>query len=247
MTAIVGILCQQGVVIGTDSSVTFSAGRTRTIEQPSEKLHIIENQIIVAGTGQVGLGQRFQVIVKKAWDDGVFNNSANNIVRYLSRSAIEDYSYTFAGREQYGALMAFPAEGTFHLCEFALADFQPEFKTNILWYVSLGVTQHITDSFLALMREIFWASGPPALSEGIFAATWALDHAVEVNPGGVNLPIRIASLERNNGGLKAEILPDFTLDEHRQNIEGAKEALRKYCLNLQRPPDETTPDIPRPT
>ena len=51
MTAIVGVLCRDGVVIGTDSSATFTYGPQRTIEQPTEKLSIVDQSVIVAGTG----------------------------------------------------------------------------------------------------------------------------------------------------------------------------------------------------
>lgn len=56
MTTVIGVLCSDGVVIGTDSSVTLGvAGRFSTIEQCSEKLDVIADQVIVAGTGAVGL------------------------------------------------------------------------------------------------------------------------------------------------------------------------------------------------
>jgi 20S proteasome alpha/beta subunit len=66
MTAIVGILCEEGVVLGTDSSATFGAGGIRTIEQPYDKLHVIGGSVAVAGSGPVGMGQRFEAIVKEA-------------------------------------------------------------------------------------------------------------------------------------------------------------------------------------
>jgi Proteasome subunit len=246
MTAIIGILCQDGVVIGTDSSATFSSGRINTIEQPTEKLHIVGNSIIIAGTGEVGLGQRFQNIVENSWSAGVFKKHELEIVKHLSKITIEDFASTHATQGAYGALIAFPAGNKFHLCEFAISNFQPEFKTKALWYVSLGITQHITDSFLALMRELFWQSGPPRINDGIFAATWALDHAVDVNSGGVNRPIRVSVLCANpEGKLVVAVLPDEVLDEHRQNIKGAKEAVRDYCKNLHKSPDKETPDIPR--
>ena len=248
MTAIVGILCQNGVVIGTDSSATFSAGQVRTIEQPMEKLHIAGDRVITVGSGQVGLAQRFQTIVQKSLTDGIFNSTASNIAKHLSKTTVEDFAYTYAPKGEYAALVAFPAEGNFHLCEFAQADFQPEFKTNLLWYVSLGITQHITDSLLALMREVFWQAGPPTVNGGIFVTTWTLDHAVAVNPGGVNSPVRIAILSQDNTGeLKAEILNDTVLGEHRQNIAGAKNALREYCEKLERPIDGEVPEIPKPS
>jgi len=245
MTAIVGVLCQDGVVVGTDSSATFSSATSRTIEQPTEKISIFGDSIIVAGTGQVGHGQRFKAIVDKSLKDGLFNRSAITIAKELSKLTIEDFAYTYSSKGEYGALLAFPANGMFHLCEFAVKDFQPEFKTKLLWYVSLGATQHITDSFLALMREVFWKNEPPSLSDGVFATTWALDHAVAINPGGVNSPVRIATLRSiEKKQLVAEILSDAALGEHRQNIDGAKKALRDYCdamrMNIE------TPDVPRP-
>jgi 20S proteasome alpha/beta subunit len=67
MTAIVGIRCKDGVVIGADSSATFTdGGQVRTIEQPTEKkIEIIGDKVIVAGTGSVGHGQRFCAVVRK--------------------------------------------------------------------------------------------------------------------------------------------------------------------------------------
>ena len=246
MTAIVGIFCQQAVVIGTDSSATFSSANQRTIEQPMEKLLIVGDSIIVAGTGQGGLGQRFSAIIEKAWTDGIFKKQPLQVSKYLSKTVIEDFAYTHAQKGTYGALVAFPVKQEVYLCEFTIQDLQPEFKTEQMWYCSMGITQTITDSFLALMRGLFWQSGPPTLNDGIFAATWALDHAVEVNPGGVNKPIRVAVLSTNGGQVKAEMLSDMVIDEHRQNINGAKDALREYCRNLHRI-DETTPVVPRST
>ena len=247
MTAIVGILCQNGVVLGTDSSATFGSGQIHTVEQPTQKIRIIGDSIILAGTGQVGLGQRFQAIVEKSWQDRIFNKTAIEITKYLSRVTLQDFAYTFVvpPKVGYGALVAFPAEGKFHLCEFAVTDFQPELKTD-LWYVSLGVTQQITDSFLALMREVFWKTGPPTLSGGEFVATWTLEHAIDVNVGGVKGPIQLAVLGPNSKGqLKAKQLSEPKLGEHKQSIEGAKAALLNYCLGLQKPEDEETPSIPR--
>jgi hypothetical protein len=246
MTAIVGILCQNGVVLGTDSSATFGSGQIHTVEQPMQKLNIVGDSVIFAGTGQVGLGQRFHNIVEESWRNGTFNKTATEVSKHLSKLTIEDFGYTYTPKGQYGALVAFPAKGTFHLCEFAVEDFQPEFKTAMLWYVSLGVTQHITDSFLALMREVFWKTGPPSLSGGLFVATWTLDHAIDVNVGGVKGPIQIAVLSKGTDGqLKAEIIPDASLGEHRQNINSAKKALRDYCESLQKPKEVQVPNIPR--
>jgi 20S proteasome alpha/beta subunit len=107
MTAIVGILCKDGIVVGTDSSATFSTPGIRTIEQPAKKLDVIENRIIVAGTGQIGLGQRFCGIVKTAYDEKLFSKSYLDVGRGLSKRAIHDFIDTSAPKTSYGALVAY--------------------------------------------------------------------------------------------------------------------------------------------
>ena len=245
MTAIVGVLCRDGAVIGTDSSTTFTSGQQRTIEQQTEKLDIVADRIVIAGTGSVGLGQRFSAIVERAWKDQGFSAQATRIEigKALSRTAIEDFKSTYALQGTFGALLAFPVGNSPVLCEFDTQDFQPEVKTPQVWYCSMGSTQPITDPFLALMREIFWSAGQPSVDEATFAVTWALDHAIAVNPGGVNGPARIAVLKREVGQFRARLLDGADLEEHRGLIEEAKDRLRE--LPAQFGANENAPDVPK--
>jgi hypothetical protein len=244
MTSIVGILCKDGVVIGADSSATFANGQFRTIEQPMEKIEIIGNHVIVVGTGQVGLGQRFCEIVRKAWNEKAFSSSPVDVGKFLSGTAINDFVQTSAPKGQYGAFVAFPSNHRPQLCEFAVPDFQPELRTENIWYGSMGSAQPITDPFLGLIREVFWSNGMPSLQDGVFATTWTLDYAVKVNPGGVNGPVRIAVLELIKGQSEARIISDDELGEHRQNIEEAKKALRDFKLAHQPDKQNAIPSLP---
>lgn len=66
MTVIVGILCSDGVVIGSDSALAVGRVGRYTIERQEGnvfKLEIIENDIITAFTGAAGLAQRFNDLV----------------------------------------------------------------------------------------------------------------------------------------------------------------------------------------
>ncbi len=245
MTAIVGVRCTDGVVIGTDSSATFTQGTFRTIEQPCEKINIVGGKIIVTCTGTVGLAQRFCAIIEQFWNEKKFRGSPIGIGKQLSRAMIQDMQETFLVPKGFGAVVAFPIQKDPYLCEFAEPDFQPELKTAGLWYCSMGSVQYITDSFLALMRKIFWRAGQPRLHDGIFAVAWTLQHAIEVNPGGVNGPPRIAVLEPDGaGGLSARKLEDEELGEHKQNVAGAEEYLRAY--RQLSAPEAKIPDVPRP-
>jgi len=232
VTSLVGVLCRDGAVIGTDSAATFSDGSIPTIEQPTEKIDIVSDRFIVAGTGAVGLGQRFCLRLKEASASRVFTSDVAPMeaCRRLCESAVKDFISTGVRMGGYGALLAFSSGHHPNICEFAVQDLQPELlDINRLWYTSMGSAKPITDPFLGLMRRVFWQEGPPTVSEAVFAVYWTLEHAIELNIGGVNGPIQIAVLEKGKTGqFSARKLPDEDFEEHRQNVQGAYQALRGY-------------------
>jgi hypothetical protein len=231
MTAIVGVMCEDGVVIGSDSAASFGFGSGRTIEQPVKKIAIIEGSVIVAGTGQVGLGQRFQHICKGMYDRKEFSGTKHDYItigKMLSQNAVQDFASTGAPKGQYGCLVAFPLGTKVHLLELAINDFQPEFKTPDMPFSTLGCGQPITDPFLGFLRKVFFANGLPKLQEGKFIAIWALLHAIELNPGGINGPVQVAVLKNTGGRLVASMLEDEELDEQAASVQAAEEHLRAY-------------------
>jgi len=215
------------------------------------KIEIVEDRIIIAGTGQVGLGQRFCEQIRSLWATKKFSNQSQfGIAKIIAASAIQDFAETQATKGQYGALIAYSCKSgggasAPHLVEFAATDFQPEFKNKNLWYVSMGSGQSIIDPFLGLFREVFWGDDPPTVQEAIFATTWMLDHAVKVNPGGVNGPIRIAVMESVRGDWKARLLSEDELLEHQGSVAAAKDALRHYKDRLVKEEDAVAlPEVP---
>lgn len=244
MTAIVGIYCKDGIVVGADSAATSAtAAGMRTVEQPVMKIDVVADMLIIAGTGQIGMGQRFCHQVEELWAAKKFSGRDHfDIAKIITAAARQDYAETGAAQGGYGALVAFPCKTGCHLVEFAVNDLQPEFKTEKIWYVSMGSGQVIIDPFLGLMREVFWTDGPPSVQDAIFATTWALDHAVQVNPGGVNSPVKIATLEKVGPDWRAQILSDDELLEHRTSIEAAKDSMRNYKARIQH--EEGAVEIP---
>lgn len=232
MTVIIGVLCTDGVVIGSDSAATFTAGPTRTVEQPVTKMFVVgEGEAIVAGTGAVGLGQRFTDVVDRISPKNDFRgNSALVNGKNISIAAINDFTSTKAPPGHFGALVAFASRGGCHLCEFGAADFQPELKTPEMWFVSMGCGQPLADPFLGLLRRVFFNGKQPSRSEGIFTALWALRHAIELNTGGILGPPKIGVLDYDPTTKKgqARIIPDTELQEHQNNIEEAEKYLAQY-------------------
>lgn len=245
MTAIVGIFCKDGVVVGADSAATSVAGAQRTIEQPTMKIDIIDDRIIVAGTGEVGMGQRFCHQVRNLWVNKQFSGLDEfGFSKKVAQAAMKDFGETGCRPGTYGALVAFPCNKSHHLVEYALSNFQPEFKNENMWYVSMGSGQFIIDPFLGLFREVFWGDGPPSVQEATFATTWMLDQAVNLNPGGVNAPVRIAVLETEKGKHRARLLTDDELLEHHGSVTAAKDALRNYKERLT--DESSAEEVPEP-
>lgn len=228
MTVLVGVRCRDGVVIGADSAGTFAAGATRTIEQPVKKVEVIDDHIIVASAGEGGLGQRFCHTVRQAWESKVFMKHPIDVGRHLCTEAVKDFAQTQATRSSYGALVAFPVKGELHLCEFAESNFQPELKTENLWYVSMGSGQTIADPCLGFIRQVFWNDGMPSCRDGLFAVVWTLQQAIKLNPGGINEPMQIAILAPEGGKPRARLIDADEVREHVGNVDGAIEYLRGY-------------------
>lgn len=251
MTAVVGIRCTNGVVLGTDSSVTFATEQRPTVEQLSDKLDVLDDRVIVASTGWVGQGQRFRSVVHQLCDQDFYKKAdldGLDVGRSLSAAAIQDFKKTGAPKGEFGALVAFPCRKDIHLCEFDLKHFQPEMKPlDGIWYCSMGSSQPITDPFLGFIRDVFWHEGPPTIKEATFALTWTLDHAIEVNPGGVKGPISVGVLEEevHRGFPRARKLEDHELNEIRVSIDAAKDALRDFPKQL-RPEAAGDREVPEP-
>jgi hypothetical protein len=233
----VGVLCEDGVVIGADSSATFDNSAFAIMEQPFDKIDILHDKIIVASTGPIGLGQRFCAAVKKEWP--TFQNNAGvrddpiDVMKRLYNAGAKDFNDTGAPKGQYGALVAFPSNNKAQLVEYPPGDFQPELKSTRLWYASMGSAQHITDTFLAFVRDVYWGGKLPNVYDATFAVVWTLEHAIQINPGGVNRPVKVATLAKRDKAFAARVLEVGELDEHLQNIAEAKRIMREFRATHQ--------------
>lgn len=266
MTAIVGVNCQEGVVIGSDSSATFEAGPgVRTIEHgPVKKLFAVGDRIVYAHTGAVGLGQRFHEVITGMWNDEIpgtegdvnysFDSDAHHerTAREISGYAINNFRRTRLGdftdgnpqssHLGFGALVGFPASSGFELYEFDTHSFQPEWK-NDPWWCSMGSGQSITDPFLALMAESLFPDRRPKLEEGIFLSLWTLRHVIEFNTGGIDGPPRLAVLRQ--GSPAARLLDEDQISEHQSAVDQAVDHLREFRSKLGGEVTEDTPDAPQ--
>ena len=231
MTVLVGIRCTDGVVIAADSASTFGIGpNLHTIAHKTRKIDIVGGNVIIAGTGQVGLGQRFRGTIEQLWRNKQLAGDELAKARAIATAARNDFASTGAPMGAFGALVALPADNDFSLCEYAVADLQPELKQlKKCCYVSMGSGQMLADPFLAFMQDVFWKNGPPTLKNGKFAAVWVMKHAIRYAPGGIAEPIDVAILSKSG----AKLLDENELQEHLSMVEEADRHLRSFSDRIE--------------
>ena len=261
MTVLVGIVCEDGVVIGSDSVETFGDGLAlSTIEQQGAiKINIIGNKIITATTGSVGLAQRFNRIVNTM-------NGANQLSRgdaveqgtCIACSAIEEFRRTVSARQNLpqfgwglGALVALPVGQRAELFEFDPVQFHPERrgdtdtegKDRTSRIVSMGSGRSIADPFLGFIRGIFWKDSRPRLNEAKLMVAWTLLHVISLNTGGVGGDVQLATLQKEGTNWKAaKVEPD----EIQEQIGELESYLGNYRNELDRRIRSGTAPVPRP-
>lgn len=254
MTILVGIRCTDGIVIGADGSMTLvTAGRQRTIEQPTKrKILVVDDDkgfLVLAGSGAVGDFQRFAAEIT---GDKATRKTRGKQPEAIGKSLMVCGRRAFVQSKEMvepielSALVGCMAHNNQPtLIELQHGSLKPEIKNlDDAWYVSLGSGQPIVDPFLALLRDTLLGEDAPNLRLGVFAAYWALEHACEVNPGGIDYPIQIAVIEEVDGSWGARMLDEQELDERKDIVDSAKAHLAEFRAIVERGREDVS--SPRP-
>jgi 20S proteasome alpha/beta subunit len=250
VTVIIGIRCLEGIVVAADGAATFGMTGKVTARQPVRKLTIIEDCVIFGHSGQVGMAQRLEPIVRDVWSKGIAKKkTASETMHHLRNrfweSVIKDETEVAQiakgvtpQAQQYvmqNIVLALPPlKGEEEPCLFQF-DWQgsPEMTTENLPCFAVGSGQPIADPFLSFLREVFWNNlAPKSLADSIFAANWTLHHVIKTSPAFVGEPSQIMVLKQTGTeqeGWIAKELTEDELQEHNENIAAAENHLRKYA------------------
>jgi 20S proteasome alpha/beta subunit len=250
MTLIVGILCSDGVVMAADGAATYGAIGQQTIRQPVKKLEIARKDTIVGVSGPIGTAQRYYGEIQRmpAFKGNDQPDQAMQKIRAAILPIVKD-EFDMAQRATpvignaiaaapaiASAMVATMVQTSAHLFQFNWQA-SPEAASPHLPFVAIGSGQPIADPFLAFIRRLFWPDKLPPTQQGVFAALWAVRHAIQTSPGGVAEPIQVAVLTDG----KAREIPLEELQEHHSAIDAAE----RRCANLLAP---AQPEIePPPT
>lgn len=235
MDLLVGVLCEDGVVVGSADSGTAGAGGSGSVEEASTTTFVVGRDVILAGAGRGGLAQRFAEVVTAIRSDSRFQNwTGLGVAKSICTEAIDDFASTRCGEGQFGALLAFPACDGFQLCEFAAKDLQPELKSADRWFAAMGTGRSAAGPLLAFLERVFFSESRPRLSEGVFAATWALDYVVGLSSGVVPGAPQIGVLAGETPGmpLAARLLSARELADSLAGVRAAEKHLAAYRRSL---------------
>lgn len=249
MTVLVGALCTDDVVIGSDGIATFASGVQPLLQlQTDSKISIIDGSVILASTGAVGLAQRLKHHAEQAVQGQVFKNLAwHEATTNLSKRFLSDCQSSHVQMHpqhglRFGALVAACIKGQPYLVEYASTDFQPELKQDQLFFVSMGSGQQLAEPFLAFVSKVLWKNTKPTVEVAKFGVYWALDHACRLAPGGVGYPITISALPLSNGTWSASKLEDLQLQEAAQYVSELEDYIGNFALKkITEAPSEPVP------
>lgn len=234
MSLLVGILCEDSVVIAADSSRPGPADAP-TGGRPLRKLHLVAGDLMFASIGPVGLGQRLAATLTEIREDSRFPEwNHMTITRTISSEAIRDFHATGSDLAGFGALVAFRCATGLHLCELTVGQLQPEFKGPEPWYASMGLGRATADSLLGLAGRTLLAGGRLTPDEGVFAAVWALCHAIELQPGCVHGPPQIALLSGDSPHVapQARLLTEVELADELGRVRRVEQHLEQMRRRL---------------
>lgn len=235
MTVVIAFLCSDGVVVAADSMITPSLGGINVGHHHGVKVNLLAGPQIFAFAGDQGQAARCQVMADSNAALAAGSAHPLDYPLVLSQGIVTQFRNTgISGNAiNVNTVLAFLHGGDVHCCAFEGA-YQPRLLDQQHYYVALGSGKLSADPFLRFLADIFCRSGQPNVREAVFLATWTVQHVIDVNPGGVAGPIRIAVFERDaNGAYVARQLPDTEIEEPKQAIESAADALRSWRQGIQ--------------
>lgn len=234
MTVVVAFLCSDGVVVAADSMITPTMGGISVGHHHGKKISVLNGPQIFAFAGDQGQAARVQVIADFNHALAPGQPSALDYPLLITQAVVNQFNATGLRSFAVNGILAYLHGGLLNCCVFEGDLFQPRLLDTHHFYVALGSGKMSADPFLRFLVDIFCRNSQPNVREGIFLSTWAVQHVIETNPGGVAAPIRLAVFEKNDGGRYiAREVPDTEMEESKQAIESAATALLDWRKNIQ--------------
>jgi 20S proteasome alpha/beta subunit len=244
MTVIVGILCDNGVAIASDRQSTANAyvpglypqAAVQTSTNAVTKISIVGDDILLAVSGLSALGDEYEITIRKHQPN--FASRSYELATRKLREEIPNVVRPFLENAELlaKAVGPGPAYGQCTVECLVAANFKDGPK--LLQITPLGIFdaaksespikaigsgQLQADPFLVFLRNTFWPNRLPTVEEGMLAACWAVDYALEVGAPFVGKDINAFSLGRDGRNrFRASQATSDQIRNHRAFIQTAR-------------------------
>jgi ParB-like chromosome segregation protein Spo0J/20S proteasome alpha/beta subunit len=202
VTLLVGILCQDGVVIAADRQVSHGALGVTTVGTPGNKIIEIGGDSLFAFSGPVGLAQQVGNVFV-ANHDGMKGAKYFDAVPELQKilasimlpalQTAREAAKAIGDRAMQeglgGGLLAFPFQDGLKLVEI---NHQGRFEhmTTDTAFICVGGGKPNADPFIRFLWSVFW-DRPPIVEEGALTAYWTVRAAIEAGTSGVGMDVDV--------------------------------------------------------
>lgn len=229
MTVVVSFLCSDGVVVAADSMLTSSFGNIPLAHHTGRKLSILKGEQVFAFAGDQGQGDRIRIMAESS--HGQIEGKSHPIDYGLTISASLTQQFKATGIENavnVNAVLAYVHKDKPICCMFE-GRIQPRLLDQDHFYSALGSGKLGADPFLRFLVDVFCQDGWPNVRDAVFLSTWAIEHVIHTNPGGVAGPIRVGVLQRDEQDKwTAYEVPNQEIGDHRMAIDNAIDYLRLW-------------------
>ena len=235
MTSILGIQCNEGIVIGADSMITMRAPHG-DIQLDGIKVHLPGERGIVAFAGDVGIGQTVLDLLETQWSlitDAENKTEVKELILQSVQRAVGYRRGPAANPDRgpaFACLVAVVIQGKPILLLFMDEPPAREARDGI-YFLTAGSGQHFAFLFQKFLERIFWSGAAPStISEGVFSAMWTLSHIIDANATlGIGGPPQVAVLEdrTKDGDWHSRLLTGSEFGEHQQQIQSLEFAMRQ--------------------
>ena len=233
MTVVVSFLCSNGAVVAADSMLTSSFGNIPLARHTGKKLAILSGRQVFAYAGDQGQGDRLRFMAESMHGQIAERPHPIGYGILISSLLIKQFQATgIAGAIDVNAVLAYAHKDTPICCMFE-GSIQPRLLDEDHFYCAFGSGKLGADPFLRFLVDVFCQDGWPKVREAVFLATWAIEHVIRTNPGGVAGPIRVGVLERDKDcKWSAYEVDNREIAEHQMAIESATGSLRSWRAGI---------------
>lgn len=239
MTIIIGIHCRDGIVIAGDSALTINSNVEQTY---SEKITCINNNILIGFSGDLGTAQRFKKRMEYDFESYIHKLEKSlqrglqpfEMAKLACQIGINEFMdtqpFNVTVNVSTSFLVGFFCKDQHLLFLLQAGQLQPVIMGEDLSFASIGCGNYITNPFLSFIKDVFWVGKQvPDVSIGIFSSLMALDLAIKTNAGGINGPIHVAVIRKDNQNVySCQKLHEDELSDHLTNCKLAMKYFSGY-------------------